>query len=277
MSTAALGPRASTVDLDPKPATRIAIIQEFWHHRDVLAVLARTDFQVRYKRAAFGVAWAVVVPLLQAVVLAVVFSHVVRYGGRGFGVYVLSGVLPWSYFGGAVGTGATAVVDDAELTEKVWFPRSLLPVVPALSSTVGLLVSLVALVAALPLLGVTPGPRLLLLVPATLLLILFTAALSLVLAALHVYFRDVRYLVQAALLLWFYCTPIIYPASLLGRLRVVVEINPLTGVLAMFRAATVGEGHVRGPVVVSVVATVALVIAAIEAYRRHDRLFADLL
>ena len=96
-------------------------------------MLARKDFQTRYKRASFGVLWAVAVPLLQGVVLAVVFSRVVRFGdGDGYGAYVLQRRRRLGLLLRHVATAATtAIVDGAGLTDKVWFPRVLLVLVPA--------------------------------------------------------------------------------------------------------------------------------------------------
>src|SRR2546421_12865375 len=99
-----------------------------WRFRHLLAMLSRAEFHVRYKRASFGVAWAVGVPIVQAAVLTVVFERVVRTGtGADFGAYVLSGVLAWSYFSQTVTPGSTAIVEAASLTDKVWFPRAILP------------------------------------------------------------------------------------------------------------------------------------------------------
>lgn len=270
----------AVLELDGRPVPRRAWLADVWAHRGVLGMLSRADFQVRYKRASFGVLWAVAVPVLQSVILAVVFAKVIRVGnGRAFGAYVMSGVLAWSYFSGAVGAGATAIVDGAGLTDKVWFPRALLPLVPTLANVIGLLASLVVLLVALPILGVGLSPRLLLLFPGVVLLITLAASVSLCLAALHVYFRDVRFLVQAGLLVWFYVTPIAYPRHLLGpRLGTLLDFNPVTGVVILFHQATVGpDGPLVRPLVVSVAVTVFLLVAAIEANRRHDRLFVDLL
>ncbi|MGI8663124.1 MAG: hypothetical protein ACR2LQ_07920 [Acidimicrobiales bacterium] len=106
--------------------------------------------------------------------------------------------------------------------------------------------------------------------PATVLLVAFTAR-SLVLAAVHVYFRDVRYLVQAALLVWISVTPIIYQQFLLGRRSWLLDLNPLTGIVDLFRLGTIGfaPGWER-PVLVPVGATLALA-AALEVYGRHYR------
>lgn len=268
---------SSTMRLDGRPQTRRGMLSDLWRHRGVLRVLARTDFQVRYKRASFGVMWAVAVPLLQAMVLAVVFSRVVRVSdGVNFTAFVLSGVLSWTYLSATLGTGSTAVVDGTALADKVWFPRAILPLVPAAAGLVGFAISLAVMFAVLPILGVGFGAHLVLLVPAIALLIAFTVSLALVLAALHVYFRDVRYLVQAVLLVWFYVTPVIYPARLLGRLQHLVDLNPMTGIVALFRTATVGAPMASTrAIVVSIAVTAVLSVVSLEVYRRCDRTLID--
>ena len=265
------------LDIDARPPSTRAWAAEMWRHRDVLGALARTDFHVRYKRAAFGVAWAVLLPLVQAAVLALVFSRVLSIrGGDGFAAYVLSGVTAWGYFTQTLSTAATAIVEGSGLTDKVWFPRALLPMAPAAANVVGLGVSVVLLVALAPLLGGHVGVELLWLLPGVVLLVAFTTALGMVLSALHVYFRDVRFLVQAAVLVWFYVTPIIYPVSFLGGLRTAIELNPMTGVVALFHAAVIGaEGAWVRSVLVATATTAALVVIAVAVYRRHDRLFVD--
>lgn len=266
-----------TLDLDARPPAPRAWVAEMWRHRDVLGALARTDFHVRYKRAAFGVAWAVLLPLVQAAVLAVVFSRVLDLrGGAGFAAHVLAGVTAWGYFTQTLSTSATAIVEGSGLTDKVWFPRALLPMAPAVANLVGLGVSTVLLVVLAPFLGGRAGVELLWLVPGIVLLVAFTTALGMVLSALHVYFRDVRFLVQAALLVWFYVTPIIYPVSFLDGLRWVIELNPMTGVVSLFHAAVVGaDGEWVRSVLVATATTAALVAIAVTTYRRHDRLFVD--
>jgi len=254
-----------------RPDSRQDWFADLRRHREVLGILTRKDFQTRYKRASLGVLWAVAMPLLQAAVMVVVFSRVVRTGsGPHYAVYVISGVVAYTYFSTALGSASTAIVDGASLTDKVWFPRSILVVVPCLSGLVGLAVTIVV--------HVPYTLRLLLIVPALALLIIFTVALSLVLAALHVYFRDVKYLVAAALMVWMYVTPILYPQSLLGNLAPVMDANPLTGIVDLFHQSTVGGiGGLDSAVAVTLGVTAVLVVVAAEVQRRHDRLFVDLL
>jgi ABC-type polysaccharide/polyol phosphate export permease len=267
------------LDLTDAPSSRREWLADVWAHREVLGMLARKDFQTRYKRASFGVIWGVAVPVLQAAIMAVVFSHVIQVGsGKTFAVFVMSGVIAFAYFSTTILSGATSIVDAATLTDKVWFPRVLLVIVPSLSNLVGLVVTTIVLIAVVPLFGVPFGAQLLLLIPASILLFAFTLGLSLVFGSLDVYFRDVKFLVQAALLVWIYVAPILYPQTLLRRFGPWLDANPLTGVVVLFHMATVGSGGpwVR-PVVVSVVATVILLVAGCEGQRRYDRLFVDLL
>jgi lipopolysaccharide transport system permease protein len=246
-------------------------------------MLARKQFHVRYKRAAFGVLWAIAVPAIQAVTLAVVFSHFVHtHHGFSYPAYVVAAVLGWGYFSQTMAAGSTAIVDGSSLADKLWFPRSILIFAEALANVPGLVISIVLFLLLLPAFGVGFAPHMLLFIPAMLLMVTFCMALCLVLSALHVYFRDVRYLVQASLLVLFYLTPVAYPQRSVGHLGPVMDFNPLTGVANLFHLAAVGRPELWATdlgrsIAVTVIVTVLLAVAALEAHRRHDRLFVDLL
>jgi lipopolysaccharide transport system permease protein len=280
MARVDLGAPQPVLDLGPEPVSRRQWIKSLWEHRGVLWVLARNDFQARYKRTSFGVLWAGAVPLLQALVLIFIFSQFIHAGtGVSYGAFVLSGILVWSgYFATVVPQGTTAIVDQASLTDKLWFPRAILPLVPCVSNLVGLAIAVGIVLIAEPLLGVAPTAHLLLLVPACMLLVAFTIGLTMVLSALNVYFRDVKYIVTAAMTVWLYATPIMYPKSLVGDIGQWLDFNPMTGIISLFQAAVIGsDGSSGRAVMISVIATTILLLAAIEAHRRRDRLFADLL
>ena len=117
-----------------------------------------------------------------------------------------------------------------------------------------------------------------LLIPAIIIMTVLATAFALVFSALHVYFRDMRFAVQAMLLVWFYVTPIIYPLSLAGRLGQFLRLNPVTGVVEMFRAATVGaDAGWLTTLWWTLGWTVGLLVIAIALHRRFNRVFADLL
>ncbi len=272
-------PRAEVLEIGAEPAPLRGWLRSVWDHRAVLSMLARKDFQVRYKRASLGVVWAVAVPLVQATVLAIVFSKLVRVPTEvPFAPLVFSGVVCWSYFNATTQTSVSAIVDGTGLTDKVWFPRALLALVPCLANLVGLGISTMALVVLTPILGGRVSPWLLVLAPATLLLFAFTASLALVLSALDVYFRDIKFLTTAGFLVWMYITPVVYPQAAVGRLGPWLDFNPMTGVVDLYHLAVLGSFEAwHRSVIVTIVTTIALLAAGVEVHRRHDRLFVDLL
>ena len=252
-----------------------------WRFRGVLAALARKDFQVRYKRATLGILWSVGMPLVQSVAMVFVFSRVGGFGeGQGFSYagYVLAGMVAWVYVSTSVGAATTSIVDGAGLTDKVWFPRAILALVPSCSNLVLLGASILILLVELPIVGAPLRPRLVLLLPAAALAVAFSAALGLVLGALYVYFRDVKFMVLAAQLVWLYVTPVVYPLSVLGSAGRWLELNPLTGVVGLFQTAAVGSPMPSNlALAVSVGTTAVLAAVAVVVHRHHDRLFVDLL
>jgi lipopolysaccharide transport system permease protein len=265
--------------LTGRPAPVSALLRDAWRSRDLILILARKDFYVRYRRATFGLLWAAALPLLQALVLAFVVSKFANFKtGTNYTVYVLSGTVAWAAFSGIVGAGSTSVVDGSGLSTKIYFPRLVLPLTTVVTAAYGFVISIAVLILTTLVTGVGLGPRTFLLIPAALLTLVLAASCALVLSALHVYFRDVRYLVQAALLVWLYLTPVIYPLSVIGQARRFVEANPVTGVVEMFRAATVGADAGWGvPVLWTAGWCLVLVVVGLFLHRRNDRVFVDLL
>lgn len=283
--TSELGERGASspplgVDLHGSATGPGRLARAVWAHRELLGILARKEFHVRYRRATFGVLWAVALPVLQSLVLAVVFSKVahIRHASH-YPVFVLSGMAAWLYFSMALSGGSTSIVDGSDLSSRVYFPRILLPLVQVATNLYGLLITVGVLVALSPLLGVGLGAGLVYLVPGVVVLVLVTSGFVLVASALHVYFRDIRYVVSAALMMWMYVTPVIYPpADVHGLLRDAVLANPLTGVVELFHTATVGATvPLAGAVSVSLAWAAALLVAGVALHSRFDRVFADLL
>lgn len=273
------GSTAEGFELHGERARLRDLARDVWRSRELLAVLARKEFFVRYRRTSFGALWAVGLPLVQALVLALVLSRFIRFRTEvAYPVFVFSGMCVWSFFSTTVSTAATSIVDGSGLSTKVYFPRALFPLVTVGSGAYGLVLSVGLLLVWALAAGADLWPRVLLLPVALAYVVLFTAALSLLLAALHVYFRDVRYLLQALLLPWFYLTPVFYPLVPAGYARAWIEANPTTGVVELFRAATVGAdpGWTRS-LWWSLGWCAVILVLAVRVHAHRDRIFADLL
>lgn len=248
-------------------------------HREVLANLTRKELKVKYAASVLGAVWSLLNPL----VYLAVFTFVTQVLGTNvphYPVYLLSGLLAWNLFSASVSTGSRAVLDNANLVKKIAFPREILP----LSSIGVALVDFVLQMAVLLAIMVVSGygltmPELALLPLAILALIAFTTMLTLLLAAMNVRYRDVGHLLNIALLVWFWATPIVYASGLvqqelgcgdiLGFGCKLVEflywLNPLTPVVeGMHRALYVTRSPEGTQVLYDVsLGWLALVLAAV--------------
>ena len=271
---------AELVEFTATPPPLSRLVRDLWHSRELIAMLARKDFFVRYRRASFGVLWAVGLPFFQAAILAVVFSKIVQIGtGFSYPVFIFSGFVAWNLFSSALSGASTSIVDNSALASKIYFPRAVLPIANVVTNLYGYAVTVVALIIMSIAFGESVGVKVLYLVPATLIVVLLTSGFSLLCAALHVYFRDIRYLIQAALTVWFYVTPVLYPLNKAsGLIKTGVKLNPMTGVVELFRAAILRPDH--GWLLTLVITGVWILAtwgAAVVLHRRFDRVFADLM
>ena len=247
-------------------------------HRHLALALGRKNFHVQYRRAALGLAWAVGLPLAQAVVLAVVFSRIGRFDVPHYPVFVFSGLVAFSAVQGSVLSGTTAIVDNASLSSKVYFPRAVLPLAQSVTAAYALGAGVLVLLAAALVSGAPLGARTLLLVPGAVLAVALGTSMSLVLSVAHVYLRDTKYVVQAVAFGWLWLTPVVYPLTAVdGALRTVLLLNPATGVVQLFHAAFATDVGTLAGAWVTVGWVVVLSGLAVLLHARYDRVLADLL
>ena len=257
-----------------------ALLRDLWNKRRLVRMLARRDFHVRYRRASFGLLWVVAVPIIQATVLSIIFSRVVRVQVKtSYPVFMLSGLTPWLFFSMVVTSAVTAITGGSGLAAKVYFPRAILPLVIVRSNLYGFGLRVAVVLAAALLFGVGIGPSIVLLVPAIALMVLLAASFALVFAAMQVYFRDVAFIVMAFTQAWFWGSAVFYPITLVpkGPFRTLMRVNPATGMVSLFRAAITNMTPDWSLISNTVLWSVGLLIVAAFLYRRFDRVFTDLL
>lgn len=201
----------------------------FWKRRDLLWHMTVRHLRGQYKQSVLGYAWAFVNPLSQMVILTFVFSTILRGGSEGvpFPIFLFVGLLPWMFFSAAIASATDSVVGAASLVTKVYFPREVLPTAAVFTKLVDLAIGLLILAGLMVFYGETPAWTSVW-VPALFLVhLIFTLGLSYPLAALNLFFHDVRFLVGVALTLWFYLTPILYPVDMVpSKYRFLYDLNP---------------------------------------------------
>jgi ABC-2 type transport system permease protein len=224
----------------------LARLGELWRHREILANLARKELKVKYKSTVLGVAWSMLNPLLYLVVFYVVFTVFLESGIDAFPVYLLSGLIPWTLFSTGLGGQTTSVIGNSQLVSKVAFPRELLPLAVVRAQTVNFLWQFGVLVAFILVFGYPLLHRGLILLPMALgVLLVFVTAVGFATATWNVRYRDTGHLVELGLLMWFWSTPIVYPAAtVLEKFGPVGDtlylLNPLASVILAFQRAIYG-------------------------------------
>lgn len=221
-------------------------LRELVEYRDLLVFLTWRDIAIRYKQSVLGYAWAFLQPLAQVVVFTLIFGVMLKVpsGNVPYPLLALTGVMAWTYFSGAVTQSANSLVAQQAVVTKVYFPRLLVPLAPALALLVDLVISLgLSLVIAVvwtrrvyPALALVPLHAAL--------LVATTVGLGLLFAAANVRYRDVRQGMALLLQLGMYATPIIWPLETLRHrlpdLYWLIGLNPIATVVQGFRAGLLG-------------------------------------
>jgi ABC-2 type transport system permease protein len=216
----------------------LKLISDTIRYRELIWELALKELKLRYKRSVLGFLWALLNPALMMVVLTVVFSTIMRINVPHYAIFLLSVLLPWTFFSQSLSYAVDCIVGNGELIKKVSVPKLVFPLAAVASNVVNLLLSLIPM--ALLVLVMRHhfyGTWLYLPVP-ILALVLFTLGVSCFFATANVFYRDVAHILQIVLSAWFYFTPIIYALDFVpAHLRWLFRLNPIIYVINGFRLA----------------------------------------
>jgi lipopolysaccharide transport system permease protein len=255
-------------------------LAEVWRSREILYFLAWRDVKVRYKQAALGVAWAVLQPLFTMITFAFFFGRLAGIPSDGvpYPLFSYSALLLWTYFSVTLSQVGNSLVANSSLITKIYFPRVLLPAAAAVGGLLDLLVGAVFLVGMMLYYRVTPHWTILLtpvFVAQTALLVMGAGML---LAALNVRYRDVKYTIPFLTQIGLFVTPIIYPVGFLPhRYQGWLALNPMAGVIEGFRGCLLGVGSVDwGLVASSWALTLLMLLIGGLHFRSTERVFADI-
>ncbi len=198
--------------------------------------MTQKELKARYKQTILGFLWILINPLFQMIVIGTIFTVIIKEPVKYYFHYLFLNLLLWNFFSLSVSRSTGSIVGERDLIKKAPFSRSVIPVSIILANSIQLFIALVLYTIFVLFIRI---PNLLLIpvsVIAFLLLFVFTLGLSLLTAALNVKFRDVNFLVQSILMLWFYATPIVYDLKIVPKTMIWLWfLNPLTLVLQTFQ------------------------------------------
>src|SRR5579862_6845364 len=251
---------------------------ELWRAREILYFLAWRDVIIRYKQAALGVAWAVLQPLFTMIVFTFFFGRLAGIPSNGvpYPLFSYSGLVLWIYFSVTLAHVGNSLVANSSLITKIYFPRLLLPAAAALGGLLDLCMSSVLLVGMLFYYHVTPHWTVLLTPLFVVQTVLLVMGSGMLLAAVNVRYRDIKYTIPFLTQIGLFVTPIIYPVTFLPhRFQGWLGLNPMTGVVEGFRACLFGGSVDWTVLACSWTITVTLLIVGALHFHRTERIFAD--
>jgi lipopolysaccharide transport system permease protein len=210
---------------------------ELYRHRVLIESLVWREVKARYRGSMLGYFWTLLNPLLLLMVYRLVFTkYTAAVVIPNYAVFVFVGLLPWLWLSTSVTTGAVSISSGGALITRVCVPPQVLPAVSVLSNLANLVLALPVAIAAAAAYGIYPAAPLALLPLALLSELVFLYALVLLLAAVTVRFRDVAFLVQNLVMIWFFLTPIAYPLDgVPAAYQLIARINPATALLRPFQ------------------------------------------
>ena len=267
----------------------LPISEQWWAKFDLLRTLVRRDLEARYKGSVMGNLWPLLNQLSQLLIYTYVFSIVLNVkltlkglpaNNATFGLWLFAGLLPWIAFTGGLIQAAGSVLAQPNLVKKVVFPLTLLPLVPILATFIESAFGMMALIVLVALSSQTLHTTLALLPLVWLPQLLLTAGLGYLVAGLTVFLRDIPQTLGVILNLWFYLTPIVYPATVIPQewRGWVFWLNPLAALAEVYRdLVLVGEVQHWGEWGVASAVSLVIFCLGVLCYRRLRPAFADVL
>lgn len=257
----------------PSPA---GVLRALWSHRRLALSLVRRDLSKRASGAVWGHAWLVLQPAVQIAIYTVIFGAVI--GARlpgvddrlAYGLFLCAGVIHWTWFAELVAGVQTMFLEHAEIMKSLRVPRSILPVAVFLSSAVNYAITAGIFLAVLAGLGRWPGALLLAALPLLALQSLLAVSLGLLSGTVNVFFRDVGKATPMVLQVWFWLTPIVYPASILPEpVRALLPWNPLFATMVGYQRIVIeGRAPTWPELIAPAIAATALGVLAWGVFRR---------
>jgi lipopolysaccharide transport system permease protein len=254
-------------------------LRDLWFYRELIYFLTWRDIKVRYKQTVLGASWAIIQPLINMLVLSVIFGTFAKMPTEGIPrpIFTFTALLPWGLFSKALTDASRSMLSHRSMITKIYFPRLIIPLSSVLGGLLDFLIQFAILILMMVYYGFTPTGAAWTL-PLFLLLSITTAlGFGLWLSALNVLYRDVGYILPFLTQLWMLITPVAYSIQVVDeKWQLLYALNPMVGVVEGFRWALLGT-QAPGPLIfISAGISLLLLVSGLFYFRRMERTFADM-
>jgi lipopolysaccharide transport system permease protein len=243
-------------------------------------MLTWRDIRIRYKQSIMGFFWAILMPALVVGAGILVRFAASQFSGAQLTIGSIASVMvravAWSFFIGGIRFGTNSLVTNPNLVTKIAFPKEVFPISAVFANLFDFAIAFVAVVIVMIFLGWAPNANALWALPIMLLLCALTTGLALFLSAANLFFRDVKYLVEAFLTYAIFFTPVLYDASSLGKWKDWILLNPVAPLLeGMANTLAQGQPPEMGWLIYSAVFSLVVLFASYALFKRLESTFAE--
>lgn len=270
---------APTVVIEPTGKFQDFGLGELRQYGELFFFLVWRDIKGKYAQSILGIGWAVAQPVMSMVVFTIIFGNLAEIDSDGipYAIFSFSALVAWTYYQEAVTDATASLVTNANMLQKIYFPRLILPLSAVLARLVDFLISFVLLLAMMVWFGIRPTWWTLGLPLIVVLLMMSAAGLGLILSAMAVQYRDVKHGMSFGVKLLMYAAPVVYPVSYVPeQYRLFYALNPMVGVVEGFRASLLGTTPMPWDLLgVGAVSAVLIFVAGAWYFRKKEHVFAD--
>ena len=215
----------------------MSTLKEIWEYRTMIQSLVHRDLRGRYKASVLGFLWTFIVPLCQLMVYTVVFSVILRSAVEKYYLYLFVALIPWNFFSTCLTGGASCILTQQSLVNKIYFPREVIPISFVTGAFVNMLYCEIVVFAVAIVSGVHIKLLGLICLPVVMLVeYLLALGVTMIICALDVYFRDLEHILGILSMAWMFMTPIMYDISIVPeRLRPFFNLNPMSSIVTAYR------------------------------------------
>lgn len=246
------------------------------YFKDLTLSLTIKELKSKYKSTTLGFLWIFVNPLLQMIVLTLVFSFFLKVNIPNYPLFAFSGLLPWMFFSLSLQSGTTSLIANRDLIKKVPFPKELLPISAVFANLFTFLLSLL-IVVVFVIFSSGFNFNLFFLIPVVLLQTILSIGIVFFLSSLDIYYRDVSFILQSVLFVWFYLTPIFYTVKFIPfQYHFLYNLNPMVGIISSFQSIFLNTPlPYSSSLLISVIETIIIFFLSYIIFKRRSRYFAD--
>lgn len=250
---------------------------KYW---SLLKKLTLREIKARYKQSFLGFFWVVLNPFFQMMIMSFVFSKIMKISNLGvpYPLFIYTGLLPWLFMVNSLSSSMNVFIADASLIKKIYFPREILVLSTMLAKTFDFALSFLLFLLMMFIFKVPLTAFVFLFIPIFLVQFLFIYSLGLILAAFNLYYRDVQYLFNLVITLWFYLTPVIYAVEFFPqKYRIIFQLNPMAVFINGYRQVLLGGSFFKwSSIMIALILSSLLFFIAKKIFDKLEKNFADI-